>query len=84
MSQKNDEFFGKEAKDKITGFKGIITGRIDYLYGCSQYCLNPPLDKDGKKQNIEWFDEGRIEIIGDGINPESVKSDENGCEGFHL
>lgn len=72
--------FGKEAKDKITGFKGIITGRCDYLYGCRQYELNPKLDKDGKKQSTEWFDEGRIEIIGKGINPESVKSEEDGCE----
>ncbi len=26
--------FGKRAKDKITGFEGIITGKADYMYGC--------------------------------------------------
>lgn len=72
--------FGKKAKDKVTGFKGIITARIDYMYGCAQYCLTPEIDKEGKKKEGEWFDEGRIEIIGKGINPDSVKAEKGGCE----
>jgi len=30
---------GKKAKDKITGFVGIIIGRAQYLTGCDQYAL---------------------------------------------
>jgi len=71
---------GKKAKDKITGFKGIMTAKCIYLYGCTQYCLNPEVNKEGKRQEPEWFDEGRIEIIGKGIAPDEVKSDKNGCE----
>jgi hypothetical protein len=74
------EKFGKRAKDKITGFTGIITAKCIYMYGCSQYVLTPEVDKDGKRRDGEWFDEGRIEIIEDGISVESVKSDRNGCE----
>jgi hypothetical protein len=71
---------GKLGKDKITGFTGIITGRCDYLYGCGQYGLNPEVDKDGKIREMAWFDIGRVEIIGEGIDPDSVKSEDPGCE----
>lgn len=63
---------GVEAKDKITGFRGIITGRAQYLYGCDQYVIVPPIDAAMKLGEAQWFDEGRIEIIGIGINAEDV------------
>ena len=31
------EKLGKKAKDKITGFEGIITAKCDYLWVCSVY-----------------------------------------------
>jgi len=71
---------GKKGKDKITGFTGIITAKIFYLYGCAQYGLSPEIDKDGKKPQMEWFDEGRIEIIGPGVSAQEVQADEPGCE----
>lgn len=71
---------GKKAKDKITGFEGIIIGKCIYLYGCAQYGINPKVDKEGKKQELGWFDEGRVQIVGDGIAPEEVRVEENGCE----
>lgn len=33
---------GNEARDKITGFTGIVTSRAEYLTGCTQYGLTPP------------------------------------------
>ena len=74
------ENFGKKATDKVTGFTGVITAKALYMYGCAQYLLMPRVDKDGKRQDGEWFDEGRIEIAGDEINPDSVKAEKNGCE----
>jgi len=72
--------FGKKGKDKVTGFEGVITAKCFHLYGCAQYLLTPSVDKDGKRQNGEWFDEGRIEVFEEAISPESVKADKNGCE----
>ena len=69
---------GKEAKDKVTGFKGIIIGKADYLYGCTQYALKPKVDKSGKPMDTEWFDDGRIEIIGQGVAPKEVRGTKNG------
>ena len=71
---------GVEAKDKITGFKGIVTARVIYLYGCDQWGLQPPVDKDQKRVSSEFFDVGRLEVIGNGILPEEVQADKPGCE----
>lgn len=68
---------GQKAKDKITGFKGILVGRCQYITGCDQYGIAPPA-KDGKTGDTNWFDEGRIEIIGKGVLPKEVKSKING------
>lgn len=62
---------GLEGKDKITDFTGIITGRAQYLTGCDQYCLVQKV-KDGKLEPGQWFDEGRIEIIGTGVSAADV------------
>jgi hypothetical protein len=71
---------GKKVKDKISGFEGIAIGRCEYLMGCNQIGICPTVDKDGKRQDVQWFDEGRIEVIGEGFLPESVQADKNGCE----
>ncbi|AOF89037.1 hypothetical protein [Sinorhizobium sp. RAC02] len=48
---------GMMAKDVITGFSGIITGRVNYITGCDQYLLSPQSDKEPR-----WFDEQRLEV----------------------
>jgi hypothetical protein len=68
---------GKKGKDKVTGIEGMITGKCEYLYGCTQYCIVPE-SKDNKHSEGYWYDEGRIEVIGEGIEPDEVKSKEDG------
>lgn len=75
-----DKYFGKKAKDKITGFTGTITGKIEWMYGCNQYCIVPPVSKEGKLDGGEWFDEGRVEILESCIDPDSVKVEKNGAD----
>lgn len=64
---------GQKAKDKVTGFEGIIIGRVQYLTGCDQYGLVPPA-KDGKIESAQYFDEGRIKIVGAGVTAEEVSA----------
>lgn len=71
---------GKKAKDKITGTEGIIVARAEHLFGCNTYGVAPQVLKDGKRLDTEWFDEGRLEIIGNGILPEEVQAEKNGCD----
>lgn len=55
---------GEKVKDSITGFEGTITSRIEYLNGCLQYCVEPKVGKEGKKEKYEYIDEGQLELIG--------------------
>lgn len=76
------EDLGKLGRDKITGFEGIIVGYAVYLFGCNTYALAPrTFNKEtGKRPETEWFDDGRIEIIGEGVSVEEVKGDKPGAE----
>lgn len=70
---------GNTAKDKITGFEGILTARCEFLTGCNRYCIQPTTLKDGVPFDSIYFDEGQIEIIGVGISPSDVQGEENGA-----
>jgi hypothetical protein len=72
---------GSQAEDKLTGFKGTVTGTAQYLTGCSQYCLLPKTDDPTKYPEGQWFDEGRIvKVKGDSISKKEVKGERNGCD----
>lgn len=71
---------GKTVKDKVTGFYGIVTGKAEYLTGCAQYLLAPKVAENGSFIDGQWFDEGRLEVVGEGITKEEVSAEENGCD----
>jgi len=54
-----------KAKDKITGFTGVITRVVEYISGCNQALLTPPISTDGKLQDARWFDLQRIKLLED-------------------
>ena len=58
-----DYQLGLKAKDTITGFTGILTAHVDYITGCDQYLLAPPVDSDGKHVEALYFDSSRLIII---------------------
>ena len=60
--QKEMKLLGFKAKDKITGFSGIITSVSFDLFGCIQVVISPPIDKDGKTREGHWFDTNRLEV----------------------
>lgn len=70
-------WLGKQARDKITGFSGIITAQVRYITGCDQFCISPPV-KDGEIKSGQYFDFLRIEIIGDGIEMKTLDGQEAG------
>jgi hypothetical protein len=54
---------GVFAKDRLTGFYGVVMGRSEYSTGCRTYAIAPAkMDKEGKTAEWLWFDEDRIEI----------------------
>jgi hypothetical protein len=55
---------GADVKDIVTGFKGIIAGRTQYLTGCNRYCIQDrKLDKDGKPRDWIQLDENQLELV---------------------
>lgn len=63
---------GVEARDKVTGFSGIVTSRVDYITGCSQFALQPRYDPEKDLKTALYFDGPRLEVIGEGIPPGAV------------
>ncbi|WP_339112810.1 hypothetical protein [Thioclava sp. GXIMD2076] len=65
----NDPFcgvtLGDQVKDTLTGFTGIVIGRVEYLTGCNQLCVLPKSDKDNELKDVHWFDIERIEKLAD-------------------
>ncbi|HEX7125031.1 MAG TPA: hypothetical protein VF406_04540 [Thermodesulfobacteriota bacterium] len=54
---------GVAVKDKITGFRGIVTGRAQYITGCDQYLVTPHADEKGDLKDGRWFDEQRLDVL---------------------
>lgn len=64
---------GDKVKDVITGFEGIATGWLQYIHGCKRLLIAPPVDKDGKLLDGQWFDEQRVELIEAREIPDTTK-----------
>ena len=52
---------GEMAKDTITGFVGMVTGRSVYINGCVHLMLEAKA-KAGMKPVHAWFDEARCVV----------------------
>jgi len=69
---------GAKYKEKITGFIGTATGTVQYLSGCNQVLLTPKTDDSGKLGEAHWFDEQRLDLLGDDV----VTLDNSQANGF--
>ena len=56
------ELLGMKVRDKVTGAEGVVSSVSFDLFGCIQAVVVPQADKDGKRQEGDWFDVGRLEI----------------------
>jgi hypothetical protein len=54
---------GDKASDTVSGFSGICVARTEWLNGCWRMTLQPQgLDKDGKPQDTQTFDEFQLKV----------------------
>jgi hypothetical protein len=59
---------GSRVKDAITGYSGIVVGRVEYLYGCAQVCVvAESLAADGKRRDAEYIDEQRVIVLNEDV-----------------
>ena len=78
---------GAEVKDTITGFRGVITGRAQFITGCDQYSVLPRLNTVKKSSSMpenQWIDEVRLELVekGEHLDPTKYKKSgkQPGCD----
>jgi hypothetical protein len=71
---------GQLVRDRITNYEGIATSYTDYLFGCrrigvTQRVKDPSTMIKGDELGECMFDEGSLEVIGDGvyIPPKPIK-----------
>ena len=53
---------GDTVKDKVTGFTGVATSRVEFLNGCIQYGVKPKVSKDNVQPEVEYIDEEQLLI----------------------
>jgi hypothetical protein len=70
---------GKTVTDRITGFTGTVVGHVEYLTGCNQALVVPKVDKDGKLQEGQWFDDQRLQLS-EGAPVKLDNSSTPGCD----
>jgi len=65
---------GDKARDKITGFAGIVVAITDWLNGCRRVTIQPQELRDGKPIDTYTFDAEQIESVIEQAAQESSKT----------
>ncbi len=66
---------GIRVKDEVTGFIGIANSKCEYLNGCVQYEVIPPIDEKGDPRKGKWIDEQQLTIVSGDISGWSAWTD---------
>lgn len=56
------ELLGLTARDRVTGFKGVVESISWDLYGCIQAVVRPPVDDKGAMPDGKWIDVLRLDV----------------------
>jgi hypothetical protein len=68
---------GDNVKDALTGFKGFINYRCQFITGCNQYGVQPKMKKSGEVPEYKAFDENRLVKEAGGVKlPEQKTAEE--------
>lgn len=76
MERSCESLLRKRARDKVTGFEGVVTAVTAYSSGSESVLLTGRVYDPGKLAPEDWFSIQRIELISD---PE-VSADESAAE----
>ncbi len=63
MISETIDLLGLRAKDKISGFEGVVSSASFDLYGCVCLAIAPGVLADGKLGDSHWFDVQRLTIF---------------------
>lgn len=61
---------GDLARDRLSGFEGVVMARTDWITGCSRLVLQPrTLTKDGMPMAMETFDLFLLDLVEKNVQP---------------
>lgn len=66
-SEQHKFHLGWKLKSLVTGQQGIATARCEYMNGCIQYCVCPPVDEKGQVVEGQYADEQTLAFVDEGI-----------------
>ena len=64
---------GDQVEDVVSGFKGIVMARTEWLNGCARIVVQPKVGKDRKMPDNACFDEPQLKIIKRANTPKPVR-----------
>lgn len=71
---KQELSLGKQAECVVTGIKGILVARVEYLNGCVQWCVQPKGATDALRSDAHYIDQGQLRVVGAGVSVERKKT----------
>ena len=71
-SKKANIKLGDLARDRITGFEGIVIARTEWMNQCDRYTIQPRELREGKPVESQTFDEQDLTVIE--VQPFEVKA----------
>jgi hypothetical protein len=54
VSMEPEPKLGQFVQDKVTGFAGVVTARVEYLDGVTQCLVQPRVKADGEFVEAQW------------------------------
>lgn len=57
---------GDEVQDKVSGFKGIVTARTEYINGCTRLGVQGA-SKNNAQSEPAWIDEPQVKLLKRGV-----------------
>ncbi len=69
---------GAVAKDTITGFEGVVTGRTEWLNGCVRLYLQPQELHEGQPSKERTFDEPQVVRVQSHYVPDAADTELEG------
>lgn len=63
---------GDKCCDTVTGLKGVIVAKVEYLNGCRHFELQPSATKEGKVPPSQWPDVEQVKLVKTRAKPKTV------------
>lgn len=54
---------GQTVEDTVSGFKGVVIARTEWLNGCTRICVQPKVNEKGELPDAKDFDEPQLRAL---------------------